>query len=217
MVCSHCGADSPKNKNFCVECGKEIKKNKLVGYSTKINDPAFKKYIKDTKTWSLLFAVILSLIVTISFYIYGETSNEMENPEALFIGLIISAMFIVIALIQVISINKTKTFDGVVIDKKIEEHSRRRHTSNNDYYIEEYLDYYVLIKADNNTISLRAEDDDTVFNYFNIGDKVRHHGKLKTYEKYDKSNDSIIFCNACSSLNDIEADYCFRCKCPLLK
>ena len=47
MVCSHCGADSPKNKNFCVECGKEIKKNKLVGYSTKINDPAFKKYIKD--------------------------------------------------------------------------------------------------------------------------------------------------------------------------
>ena len=47
MACSHCGADSPKNKNFCVECGKEIKKNKLVGYSTKINDPAFKKYIKD--------------------------------------------------------------------------------------------------------------------------------------------------------------------------
>ena len=217
MVCSHCGADSPKNKNFCVECGKEIKKNKLVGYSTKINDPAFKKYIKDTKTWSLLFAVILSLIVTISFYIYGETSNEMENPEALFIGLIISAMFIAIALFQVISINKTKTFDGVVIDKKIEEHSRRRHTANNDYYIEEYLVYYVLIKADNNTISLRAEDDDTVFNYFNIGDKVRHHGKLKTYEKYDKSNDSIIFCNACSSLNDIESDYCFRCKCPLLK
>ena len=154
MVCSHCGADSPKNKNFCVECGKEIKKNKLVGYSTKINDPAFKKYIKDTKTWSLLFAVILSLIVTISFYIYGETSNEMENPEALFIGLIISAMFIVIALIQVISINKTKTFDGVVIDKKIEEHSRRRHTANNDYYIEEYLVYYVLIKADNNTTDI---------------------------------------------------------------
>ena len=216
MVCSHCGADSPKNKNFCVECGKEIKKNKLVGYSTKINDPAFKKYIKDTKTWSILFTIILSIIVTISFYIYGETSNEMENPDALFIGLLISAMFIAIALFQVISINKTKTFDGVVIDKKIEEHSRRRHT-NNDYYIEEYLVYYVLIKADNNTISLRAEDDDTVFNYFNIGDKVRHHGKLKTYEKYDKSNDDIIFCNACGYLNDIEADYCFRCNCPLLK
>ena len=40
---------------------------------------------------------------------------------------------------------------------------------------------------------------------------------IEAYEKNKKSNDSIIFCNACSSLNDIEAEYCFRCKCPLLK
>ena len=49
-----------------------------------------------------------------------------------------------------------------------------------------------------------AEDDDTVFNYYQIGDKVRHHGGLNSIEKYDKSGDEIIFCNACTYLNDIK-------------
>jgi len=66
-------------------------------------------------------------------------------------------------------------------------------------------------------VELTAEDDDTVYNYYQTGDRVRHHGGLNSFEKYDKSQDDIVFCNACASLNDINDEYCFRCNCPLLK
>lgn len=58
--------------------------------------------------------------------------------------------------------------------------------------------------------SISAEDDITRYQYYQIGDKVRYHKGLNTFEKYDKSKDGIIFCNACASLNDIRNDYCFR-------
>ena len=64
---------------------------------------------------------------------------------------------------------------------------------------------------------MTAEDDRTVFDYFQVGDRVRHHAGLNSYEKYDKSHDSIIFCNACATLCQISDDVCWRCKCPLLK
>lgn len=222
MLCPHCGADSPKSIGFCTECGTAIEdfgksRKSLIGYSSRINDPAFSKYIKDTKRWAFIFAFVLAFIVIVSFYIYGETSPEMDNPEALFIGLVIGGMFIGIAVLKNAGINLSKTWDGMVVDKRIEQKRRKRH-SGDDSYWENYVLYTVLIRSDGGkTHACSAEDDDTVFNYYNIGDKVRHHGGLKSYEKYDKSNDDIIFCNACASLNDIHAETCFRCHCPLLK
>jgi len=46
------------------------------------------------------------------------------------------------------------------------------------------------------------EDYDTVFNYFDIGDKVRHHKDFDGYEKYDKSKDTIMLlhCMRCNSM-----------------
>jgi hypothetical protein len=64
---------------------------------------------------------------------------------------------------------------------------------------------------------LRAENDSTVYEYYKLGEKVRYHGKLKTFEKFDKSNDDIIFCNACSFLHEISEETCRNCGCPLLK
>jgi len=226
MRCSHCGADSSENIKFCTECGSAIGdlvnntadvQENLIGFSSRINDPAFARYIKNTKHWALMFAFILALIVVVSFFIYGETSSEMDNPEALFIGLGIGGMFIAIAMFQIAGINRSSTWDGVVIDKKIEQKRRKRH-SDNDYYWEQYTLYTVCIRSDSGKIhTSSADDDDTVFNYYQIGDRVRHHKGLNSYEKYDKSKDAIIFCNSCASLNDIREDTCFRCHCPLLK
>lgn len=53
----------------------------------------------------------------IGFLIYGVTSSEMNNPEALFIGLGIGEMFIIIALFQNRSKKKNKTWDDDVVDK----------------------------------------------------------------------------------------------------
>lgn len=188
------------------------------GFSPKINDPAFAKYIKNTNRWSAIFSFVLAIIAVIGFFIYGETSSEMNNPEALFIGLGIGAMFIVIAIIQIIGRKRSKTWDGMVVDKRIERKSRRRYTSGDDYYLEDYTLYTVYIRSDSGKIhKSSAEDDNTVYNYYQIGDRVRHHAGLNSYEKYDKSRDAIILCNACASLNDISNEVCFRCKCPLLK
>lgn len=189
-----------------------------LGFSTKINDPAFAKYIKDTNRWSSVFSLILAVAAIIGFFFYGETSSEMENPQALFIGIGIGGMFILIALFQIMSRKKSKTWDGEVVDKKIERKQRRRQTGDDDYYLEDYTKYIVVILSENGKKhELSAEDDDTKYKYYQIGDRVRHHQGLNSYEKFDKSEDRIIFCNACASLNDIHEDYCFRCRCPLLK
>ena len=241
MICPNCGADSDKSVKFCVHCGspqvqsvenqapepetveREAERetagnNALIGYSERINDPAFASYQRQATAWSFLFAGILAVIVIVSFYIYGEKSSEMDNPQALYIGLGIGGMFLAIAVLSTISRMRVKQWDGVVIDKKKEKKTRRNKGSDGRYYPERYTLYTVVFKTDRGKILNRSVDnDDTVFNYFQIGDLVRQHKGLGTLEKYDKSRDSIIFCNACSTLNDINDDKCARCSCPLLK
>lgn len=173
-------------------------------YSPKISDPAFDHYLRNKRKWRLQFSLILAAVAIIGFYLYGEFSDEMDNPEALRIGMVISSMFLVIGLLSAIS-KKRASWDGVVFDKKIRK-------------TEKYLVYSVYIKSQNDKVhERRFENDATVFNYFKIGDMVRFHGKMNTYEKYDKSGDDIIFCNACSFMHEIEEDVCRNCGCPLLK
>ncbi|MDP3385769.1 MAG: hypothetical protein Q8S24_00940 [Eubacteriales bacterium] len=180
-----------------------------IGYSDRINDPAFKKYIRNNKQWAGIFSMILAVIAIGSFAVYGHFSDEMGNPEAFFIGLAIGGMFMVIGLYKIIGIKQSKTWDGKVTDKLIR-HIRK------DRLIAEYI---VVITRDDNgkAYEMTSEDDDTAYNYFCIGDLVRHHGGLNSYEKFDKSKDTINFCNACATLNDVLDDECFRCHCPLLK
>ncbi len=180
-----------------------------IGYSERINDPAFKKYIRNNKLWAGIFAMILAVIVIASFVAYGHFSDDMDNPEALYIGLVIGGMFLAIGLTKIVEIKRNKTWDGKVTNKLI------RHKRKDRLYIE----YTVIITEDNSgkIYELTSVDDDTVYNYYQIGDLVRHHGGLNSYEKYDKTNDAIIFCNACATLHDIQDDVCFRCHCPLLK
>lgn len=191
-----------------------------MGYSDKINDPAFAQYVKNNNRWSAIFSMILAVAAIVGFFIYGEISAEMENPQALYIGLGIGGMFLLIALFQIIGRKRSKTWDGVVADKTIKKKNRRQSNGNgdNDYYIHYYTEYAVIVREDNGkTHRMTAEDDDTVFNYYQVGDRVRHHAGLNSHEKYDKSKDGIIFCSACGTLCDIKDDICFRCKCPLLK
>lgn len=189
-----------------------------VGYSTRINDPAFARYIKNTSCWAAAFSVILATAALAGFFVAGEMGVEgMENPQAQFIGMGISGMFLMIALVTVSGRKRSKTWDGVVLDKKVLS-KQRRQGSEDDYYNIDYLEYVVTVQDQNGKKHrIAAVDDDTVYNYFEIGNRVRHHAGLNSYEKYDKSGDSIIFCNACGTLCDIADDYCYRCNCPLLK
>ena len=227
MFCSNCGAKVSENANFCNSCGERPKQPQTafagnfirIGFSSKINDPAFARYIKSTNRWSAIFSAILAVAAVAGFYIAGEAGAEgMENPQALFIGLGVGGMFLLIALLTIIRQKRTRTWDGVVADKTIRQKQRTQNAGNDDDYIQYYTEYAVIVRDERGkTHRITAEDDDTQYNYYQIGDRVRHHAGLNSYEKYDKSRDSIIFCSACATLCDINDDICFRCKCPLLK
>ncbi len=189
-----------------------------VGYSEKINDPAFSRYVASTKRYAWIFAWIMAALFIVGFLIYGAVSDEMDNPQALFIGLGLGAMMLVIAFFTNLSRSRGRTWDGVVTGHRIDEKERKNYRTDEDYTIQKYQVYRVIITEEGGKRhEITAEDDDTLYRYYREGDKVRHHGKLNTYEKYDKSNDEIIFCNACATLNDIRDDVCARCRCPLLK
>jgi hypothetical protein len=170
--------------------------------------------LQNTKNWKFQFSLILAVIAFAGFYIYGEFSDEMDNPEALQIGLGIGLMFLTIGFFSGKSNANSRTWDGIVIDKKI-----KKTTKDIGYEgvkAERFI-FTVFIKSESGkTHEIRNEDDETVFNYYKIGDKLRHHGRLNTYEKFDKTGDNIIFCNACAFLHDIKEEICRNCGCPLL-
>ena len=222
MHCINCGSINSKDAEFCGVCGQMLKQagdnRERVGYSNKINSPEFARYVKSTYRWSGIFAVLFAVTAIVGFYIYGNTSRDMNNPQALYIGIAVGGMFLLIALFQIVGRKRSRTWDGCVIDKEIKLKTRRERHGNDEYHMHCYTEYTVVIREDGGrTHDISAEDDDTVYNYYHIGDKVRHHASLNSYEKYDKSKDKIIFCNACATLCDINDDICSRCKCPLLK
>ena len=185
------------------------------GYSSKISDPAFDKYRKDSKRWSYLFSFIMFVGAVIGFPLYGNISGEMEMPYSLYYGLGIGGMFLAIAFFQSLSRDRDTTWDGVVVDKKISK--RREHDKNSDS-TSTVMVYEYKVKRDNGkTYSHQTKNSDTVYNYYNEGDKVRHHKGFLGYEKHDKSRDTFLFCTACATINDVNNEACFRCKCPLLK
>jgi hypothetical protein len=186
-----------------------------VGFSPKINDPAFAKYQKASNKWAIIFAGILAVIAVVGFPIYGHRSGELEMPQSLYYGLAIGGMFIVIALAQIARKGHDTTWDGVVVGKQF--FKRKTYDKTNDTHTTHTVYEYKVKRSNGKVYKHQHQDCDTVFNYFDVGDKVRHHKGFDVYEKYDKSTDATVFCIACGSINDISDDTCFRCKCPLLK
>ena len=67
----------------------EYDNKRLTTFSQKINDPALAQYVRSSNRWSATFSIILAFVAVVGFSIYGETSSEMNNPEAFYIGLAI--------------------------------------------------------------------------------------------------------------------------------
>jgi hypothetical protein len=176
-----------------------------MAYSGRIHDPCFDRYIKRTKDYRFLFAFVLAFIAVTGFYVYGETSRAMDNPEAFYVGLTIGILFFAIGIYAAFSGKATLTWDGTVVDKAIVQKKENTHFI---VYVEDQKRHRHQIVAEN---------DSTLYDYYKIGEKVRYHGKLKTYEKFDKSQDDVCFCNACCFMNTKQADKCINCGCLLLK
>ncbi|NLO47730.1 MAG: zinc-ribbon domain-containing protein [Clostridiales bacterium] len=213
MYCANCGTQLSEGAGFCPACdsaampwGAPPAAN-LRGFSTRISDPSFAKYVKNSNRWAAIFTFILAIAAVIGFYITGEAGAEgMSNPQSLFIGLGIGGMFLVIALFQILGRKRSTTWDGTVEDKKI----KKKTVRNDNVQYDSYLEYSVIIRSDRGKrYTIKSRDSDTLYNYYQIGDRVRHHAGLNSYEKYDKTGDKFIFCSACGTLCEIKDDVCF--------
>ena len=211
------------NTKFCNNCGKEQsqynqmnKAVKRVGYSSNIHDRSIAKYIKSTRGTARWFVLMVAIVFPVAFYIYANISDEIASTEALLYGVVLALMYLVFAMVVTKKKATSKTWDGVVANKKIAERSKHQVTMDSPYNIATY--YEVIIKGDHGeSHTIRSESDVTAFNYFDIGDRVRFHGGLNSIEKFDKTGDEIVFCNGCHQVNDINVDYCTRCNLLLLK
>ncbi len=232
MYCLHCGRALPAGATVCPVCGclpdglaagdaanpsGRVNSCGSVGYSSRINDPALSSYFNTSNRWAAIFSLILAAIALVGFSLAGALPGSgIQNPKALLIGLVVGGMLVATAFVQMQSYNCSRTWDGRVADKRIEIRYGRRPIREGPA-MDSRLYTVVILSDRGRKHFIQSQDDGTRYDYFAIGDRVRYHGGLNSYEKFDKSHDSIIFCNACGALQPITADYCSRCKCPLLK
>ena len=168
-------------------------KGKLVGYSSRIDDPRFDRYRKHSVLWPIIFSIIIASVAVAGFYLYGMFSDEMDNPQALYIGLGICGMFFLLGLYSAFGRKYGDDFEGKVSDKKIK--IRKRNPKGTLDPREEITIFTVFVRDQYGRIhEISAEDDDTLYNYYNVSDKVQYHCKLRTYETY-KFNIKIYFKN----------------------
>ncbi len=194
--------------------GESMNQNQLIGYSDKINDPKIAEVMKKINSSGAIFTLILAVLAVLGFTIAGAMeAGDFELPSAFYMGLGFGGLLLVIALFQKLKAKKDKTWEAVIFDKTVKEPTyserQRGHLQ---------ARYTIHFRFDNGkTKSVNYTEE--LFNYFRIGERVKHHAGTPEHilEKFDKSNDSVIYCVACTSRNDIALDICHRCKCPLLK
>ncbi|MGB9820536.1 MAG: hypothetical protein ACPLVG_04195 [Pseudothermotoga sp.] len=189
----------------------------LVGFSDKINDPGYEKYRKASKKWSYIFSLILATVAVIGFPIYGAVSGDISFPYSLYYGFGIGGMFVAIAALQDLKRRKDTTWEGKIIDKKIYKKTKLQRVSNRNLGVNYTLYVLKIMREDGKVYSQTYKDNPSIFDYYQIGDRVKHHKAFNIYEKYDKSKDSQILCIACGTFNDIKENHCQRCRLPLLK
>lgn len=186
----------------------------LVGWSPVADSPEILETIRKSKKSSLGWAVVLTLLFPVGFLIAGVVSDEVPLKEALIIGCGLGLCILTINLWRFAGM-KRRGWDGAVV-KKME---KRRYKRDDDGSSQSYTEYIVLIRTDGGKKKkiVERKRDREMYDYLDIGDRVRYHPALETYEKYDKSKDKAIYCNVCRQRNPISNDRCERCSNLLFK
>lgn len=162
----------------------------------------------------------MSVAALYGFRYWGE---KTDDPEFAWVGVLLAGFFAVSAVVMVLRNSMNKTFDGVVVDKRVRDLRHRDYESTGLVTLSigdsrgRNFQHIIVVRDNRGRKHKKNVRTPEAFNYFQIGDRVRYHGKLGTLEKYDKSRDRIILCNVCERVNDIREDKCKRCKAPLFK
>ncbi len=227
MFCSKCGNKLPDSVKFCPSCGTAQavpsantaagESQMKVGYSDRINDPAIRAAMKKNSKATVIFALIMVIVPIIGFVIYSQVTGNMELTRALMYGGIISAVFLLFAVISTIRSRTEKSYDATVISKN----SRRKYLHNDSDGNDMYTEYIITVRTTDGRTRKIIENDRSLnqaYDYLQVGDRFRYHPGLNfRYELYDKSKAPFLPCVNCATKNPIGADKCSKCGLPLLK
>ena len=227
--CTKCGAQVDPNGAFCPQCGNPLKAAAqaqpvqpqapaiALGYSSRVNDPEILAAMKKNRNAGLVFSCIIIPMPLIGFVIYALASGKMEVGEAARNGVIVSCVFLMMAVISAICQKMKKSYDAVVTNQKTEMVYRHK----NDDGKERVTEYYTYVKLSNGKTKKIVEREGSMilaYNYLKVGDQFRYHPQFHfPYELYDKSKAPCIYCVSCMTKNPVAADRCTKCKIPLLK
>ncbi|NLL49424.1 MAG: hypothetical protein GX249_12700 [Firmicutes bacterium] len=187
-------------------------KRPLVGWSDVPSSPEVAEVIKKMKRSSLRWTWVFTLLFPVGFVIAGLVSDEVPLNEVVMIGGGLGLLMLVINLWR-ISGTKKPAWDGVVI-KKLE---KKRWKNDKDGTSQSYTEYIVVIRTEAGKKKRIVERQGDMYDYLDVGDRVRYHPALESYEKFDKSKDTYIYCNICRLRNSIRNDRCERCNHLLFK
>ena len=223
MFCQSCGANINDGANFCESCGAKpdaptqpVCDPNLVGFSQRINAPVFRELEKTSIRKNLIIGLIVSLALFLFFQVFPFFMKDFTRPIALIVGCLVGGGVLIHTLTSSAKRASAKPLDGEVANKKITEHNKLRASTTYSHTITFNLVGGGRKKIKKTLLTGQLDAWDMMI-YLNIGDRVRYHGRLDYFEKYDKSRDTEIPCAGCRKYVDIRPDNCPNCRAPIIK
>lgn len=237
--CASCGATIPEDAVFCTNCGAatnsknvhpesvgssdiqerdNIRSSNLVGFSDRCNNPEILATAKSNRKSSIGCMWILVFVPLMGFPIAGLIMEDFPLGEAVVIGFSIAFIMLIVNLYG-LRRSKQPMWEGVVTNKISKERHHHHRTSDEPDSYTTYTEYNTVIRTNMGKEKKIIERDSQrdMYDYLDVGDRVRYHPTFGTYEKYDKSKDRIIYCNICRMMNPIGNGRCKRCNNLLFK
>lgn len=217
FYCTQCGTRLPRQRTACPHChfdlalaepyGATLAKGAAgIGWSQPADDAKFSRYQTRQRIYIIAFTSILILTIVTGMILSGEVALDREGFVVISV---LSLLFLFIAWSAIRNTKRHgKEWSGTVVEKY------GASTSNYDHGESALL----ILSDEGDTFRLPMESS-IQFDYYGVGDKIRRHNRpdLRFLEKFDKSQDVILFCPACAHLNDTRDNFCRACGTPLVK
>lgn len=241
MFCDACGTKIPLNSRFCPECGHSLEEmdgqkaaaamsaaeverkqpaRERNGFANLRDYPELTRHLKKSRKIGKVAAVLMSVAPFIGFVLYASLTGEMEMEEAVMVGAGVSGIFMIFSISFALKEKSRQvSWEGTVIDKKIEKR-REKVTEYDETRMAMVEHRMITIQKDGGSKPEKHDfgGNEPVFNYYKVGDRVRHIPGAFHFEKYDKTGDDEVICVMCGGLYDMEGDTrCSLCRLPLLK